>query len=112
MRLLRHRKLRDKILTIATVASIALITMIVFGFIYLERIADSLHGFQQKELKLAEITDSVKQNLVILHKNSVSLAVSETENGQLRERLKESIAKAGTEMQKLTDFANSYGSRN
>ena len=87
MRFFRHRKLRDKILTIATVASIALITMIYFSFIYLEKIADSLKVFQQKELKLAEISDSVKQNLVILHKNSVSLAVSETESPKLRENL-------------------------
>ena len=109
MRFFRHRKLRDKILTIATVASIALITMIYFSFTYLEKIADSLKVFQQKELKLAEITDSVKQNLVILHKNSVSLAVSETESPKLRENLKQSIAKAGSEIQKLTDFANGYG---
>ncbi|HOI84273.1 MAG TPA: hypothetical protein PKW30_08165, partial [Campylobacterales bacterium] len=110
MRLFHHKKLRDKILSIAVISNVALVAMIILGFTYLENFANAFKSFERKELKLYEITSSVKDNIGILHRLVLSGSITGFKgNTELTKQLEEAKARSTAEVEKLTVFANGYG---
>jgi methyl-accepting chemotaxis protein len=110
MHLFRHKKLRDKVLSIALVSNIALVAMIILGFTYLENFAESFKSFERKELRLSEITSSVKQNIHQMHRMTLGGTITGFDkNPQLIKNLDETKLKSQEEVKKLVSFAESYG---
>jgi methyl-accepting chemotaxis protein len=110
MRLFHHKKLRDKVVSIALVSNVALVAMIVLGFVYLENFANSFKNFEKKELMLSEITASIKQNVNHMHGLMLSGTITGFKNNpELLKKLDEEKAKSKEEIQKLVLFADGYG---
>jgi methyl-accepting chemotaxis protein len=110
MGLFHHKKLRDKILSIAIISNIALVAMIILGFTYLDNFAQSFKSFEKKELKLTELTSSIKDNIGNLHRLALSGSISGFKNSaELKQKIEENSAKTTEKIEQLKTFAKGYG---
>ncbi|MDD3468306.1 MAG: hypothetical protein PHE67_14265, partial [Campylobacterales bacterium] len=106
MRLFHHKKIRDKILSIALVSNIALVAMIILSFLFFERFADSFRSFEAKELRLTSITSSVKNDIQVFHRLALSgTIVGFKSDPTLSKKLEEARAKSSSEVARLVAFA-------